>query len=153
MYKLTMKNRSNKTIATGLCIIMLLLLLPLHAAAQTGLAVKDVFDTYGHRKGCKMVEMTNTHLEGYKLDVYKSISFKHSASDIRQRLIADRKKAKKIQEVIEDGEVTSGYYMMSHLPNGANRYVLFHFQEKSGVIVYIEGKLKPQDILHITTVR
>lgn len=148
-----MKNINKKTLTTGIGIILLLLLFPMHALAQTGLAVKGIFDTYGHSKGCKMVEMTHTRLEGYKLDVYKSISFKHSVSAIRQRLLADRKKAKKIQEVIEDGEVASGYYMMSQLSNGANRYVLFHFEEKSGVIVYIEGKLKPQDILRITTVK
>ena len=152
-YNRTYMKKQNNTSILRSIIVLLLVMLPISTLAQAGLAVKEIFDTYGHQKGCKMVNMTHTELCGHKLDVYKSISFKHSATDIRQRLQTDRKQAKKVQEVVEDGEIRSGYYMMPPLTNGTNRYILFHFDAPKGVVIYIEGRLKPKDILQIITIR
>ena len=60
----------------------------------------------------------------------------------------DRRQATKIREVISDGRVSSGYYIMSPSDNGLNRYILYTLkQDNSGAVIYIEGKLLPDDIL------
>lgn len=118
--------------------------------AQQGLAVNDIFTRYGHQKGCKMVEMHNTRLRGYELSVYKSLAYKNLAQQVEPYLATDRKRAKKIQEVMENGRVVSGYYMMPPLKNGHNRYVLFsHVNRNKGAVIYIEGTLSADDIMKI----
>ena len=65
-------------------------------------------------------------------------------------LDADRKNAKKVREVIDGGELVSGYYMMKPLPGGYNRYILFSYVDsRKGTVIYIEGKLSPDDILKL----
>ena len=126
-------------------------MLSLSVYAQDGLAVDKVFKTYGHSRGCKMVVMHNTKLRGYSLAVYKSLTYgaKYSES-IDIQLKADRKAAKKIREVVDDGRVASGYYMMAPHPAGTNRYVLFSRTDKGkGAVIYIEGNLSPDDIMKI----
>lgn len=62
----------------------------------------------------------------------------------------DRKRAKKIREVVEDGRITSGYYMMPPRTNGMNRYILFSNKEGGGgAVIYMEGRLSPDDIMEI----
>ena len=86
------------------------------ANAQEGLAVNNIFQQYGHSKGCKMVVMQNT----------------------------------KLREVIDNGSIASGYYMMPPHANGINRYVLFSNTNKGkGAVIYIEGDLSPEDIMTI----
>lgn len=118
--------------------------------AQQGLAVNDIFTRYGHQKGCKMVEMHDTRLRGYELSVYKSLAYKNLSQQVEPYLSTDRKRAKKIQEVMENGRVVSGYYMMPPLKNGRNRYVLFsNVNKNKGAVIYIEGTLSPDDIMKI----
>lgn len=118
--------------------------------AQTGLHVERVFSQLGHAKGCKMVELHDTKLKGYRLHVYKSLTYKKTGNIIEAYLKEDRKKAKKIREVVENGRITSGYYMMQPLDNGMNRYILFsHLGKGSGAIIYIEGSLGPDDIMKL----
>ena len=105
--------------------VALALMMHLAAIAQTGLSVNEVFTRYGHAKGCKMVSMRNATLKGYKLNIYKSLVYKHLADDVAPYLQADRKRARKIREVVEDGLVTGGYYMMQPTAEGLNRYILF----------------------------
>lgn len=120
------------------------------ANAQQGLAVESVFSRFGHQKGCKMVEMHDTKLRGYQLTVYKSLAYKYLSVQVEPYLKADRKNAKKIREVMENGRIVSGYYMMPPLKNGMNRYVLFSTVSKSrGVVIYIEGTLTADDIMKI----
>lgn len=67
-----------------------------------------------------------------------------------QGLKADRKAAKKIREVVENGKMVSGYYMMAPLSNGNNRFILFSNPSKSkGTVIYIEGDLSPEDIMKL----
>lgn len=120
------------------------------ASAQEGLNVDNVFKRFGHSKGCKMVEMHDARLRGYELDVYKSITYKNLASSIEPYLNADRKRAKKIREVVENGRVVSGYYMMPQEKKGVNRYILFsRAHAPRGTVIYIEGELSPDDILKL----
>ena len=128
--------------------VMLALALP--AAAQHGLNIDNVFSKYGHAKGCKMVEMRDATLRGYKLKVYKSLTYKKLQPSIDPYLKADKKKAKKIREVVESGRVVSGYYMMPPLGGGMNRYILFSNPKgNSGAVIYIEGELSPDDIMKL----
>ena len=126
------------------------LMLAVAAMGQKGLNVDNVFQRYGRAKGCKMVVMENTTLHGYKLRVYKSLVYKKLHHAVKPYLDADRKNAKKEREVIDGGELVSGYYMMKPLPGGYNRYILFSYVDsRKGTVIYIEGKLSPDDILKL----
>ena len=127
-----------------------LLMLAVAAMGQKGLNVDNVFQRYGRAKGCKMVVMENTTLHGYKLRVYKSLVYKKLHHAVKPYLDADRKNAKKVREVIDGGELVSGYYMMKPLPGGYNRYILFSYVDsRKGTVIYIEGNLSPDDILKL----
>ncbi len=131
-------------------IIALFLAVCQTASAQQSLAVADVFSRFGHERGCKMVEMHHTKLRGYELKTYQSLTYRTKGDQIAAMLEADRIQAKKIREVICDGRVSSGYYIMPPTNVGLNRYVLYTQKEdKSGAVIYIEGKLEPDDILKI----
>ena len=47
--------------------ILLLTCIAVSTLAQQGLRVADIFSRYGDERGCKMVEMHDTELRGYKL--------------------------------------------------------------------------------------
>lgn len=138
----------------GLCRILLIAALALTAAtpamAQEGLNVNKVFQRFGHAKGCKMVEMHNAKLKGYELKVYKSLTYKNIGASIEPYLKADRKNAKKIREVVENGQIVSGYYIMPPKSKGINRYILFSkVKPNRGTVIYIEGELSPDDIMKL----
>ena len=131
-------------------LITLLLVMAMAANGQSKLYIEQAFDHYGMRKGCKMVTTQDATLHSYQLHVYKSLTYKKWGNEIRSLLLSDRKRAKKIHEVVTDGVVTSGYYEMGTTPEGLNRYVLYsQTSELSGTVIYIEGRLKPSDILKL----
>jgi len=118
--------------------------------AQQGLAVAAVFTRFGHERGCKMVEMHDARLHGYELKTYQSLTYRTQGDQIAAMLETDRQKARKIREVVSDGRVSSGYYILPPTAEGLNRYVLYTQKEdKSGAVIYIEGALEPDDILRI----
>lgn len=138
------------TVRTVLIAVMTLFVtLPSHA--QEGLAVNSIFQQYGHSKGCKMVVMQNTKFRGYRLAVYKSLTYNNKyATSINNILKTDRRAAKKIREVVDNGRIASGYYMMAPLQSGNNRYILFsNTDHNKGAVIYIEGDLSPEDIMSI----
>ena len=138
------------TVRTVLIAVMTLFVtLPGHA--QEGLAVNGIFLQYGHSKGCKMVVTQNTKLRGYRLAVYKSLTYNNKyATSINNILKTDRRAAKKIREVVDNGRIASGYYMMAPLQSGNNRYILFsNTDHNKGAVIYIEGDLSPEDIMSI----
>lgn len=138
------------TVRTVLIAVMTLFVtLPSHA--QEGLAVNSIFQQYGHSKGCKMVVMQNTKLRGYRFAVYKSLTYNNKyATSINNILKTDRRAAKKIREVVDNGRIASGYYMMAPLQSGNNRYILFsNTDHNKGAVIYIEGDLSPEDIMSI----
>lgn len=138
------------SIRTALTICFILIGLGM-ANAQEGLAVNNIFQQYGHSKGCKMVVMQNTKLRGYRLAVYKSLTYNNKyATSINNILKTDRRAAKKIREVVDNGRIASGYYMMAPLQSGNNRYILFsNTDHNKGAVIYIEGDLSPEDIMSI----
>lgn len=120
------------------------------AAAQSGFGVDKVFSRFKDAGGCTMVEMHDATLYGYKLRVYKSLVYKSKGCEIAEMLKDDRQRAKKICEMVEDGRVKGGYYMMSSSADGMNRFILFNnASDKRGAVVYIEGKLSPGDIMRL----
>ena len=130
--------------------LLLIVVASISANAQEGLYVKSIFQRFGHAKGCKMVTMQNTQLKGYKLKIYKSLVYKYHATEIAHYLKSDRKAAKKIREVVDNGRIASGYYMMAPLQSGNNRYILFsNTDHNKGAVIYIEGDLSPEDIMSI----
>ena len=120
--------------------LLLIVVASISANAQEGLYVKSIFQRFGHAKGCKMVTMQNTKLKGYKLKIYKSLVYKYHATEIAHYLKSDRKAAKKIREVVENGKMVSGYYMMAPFSNPS---------ESKGTVIYIEGDLSPEDIMKL----
>lgn len=118
--------------------------------AQEKFHVEEIFSVHGYSDGCTMVEINNSDIRGYHMDVFKSISYTKNGKEITSILLKDRPKAKKIREIIHEGKVQSGCYMMTPNKNGKNRFIVFAFSsEDSGAIIYIESKCSIDDILQI----
>ena len=65
-------------------------------------------------------------------------------------LADDRRKATKIREVVSDGRIESGYYILPPLSETQQRYILYTQKpDKSGAVIYIEGTLSPDDIMQL----
>ena len=140
----------NKVIRTT-WIILLLTVTSGMARAQQGLQIASVFQKYGKQKGVTMVELSNEMLETYQMTLYKSLVFK-DASDalptILRCLEADKKKAKKVKEVVSNGQIKSGYYQLPQLKEDVNRFILFKTGKKdSATLIYIEGELDADDLI------
>ncbi len=140
----------NKVIRTT-WIILLLTVASGMARAQQGLQIASVFQKYGKQKGVTMVELSNEMLETYQMTLYKSLVFKdveEALPTILNCLDADKKKAKKVKEVVAGGQIQSGYYQLPQLKEDFNRFILFKTGKKgSATLIYIEGELDADDLV------
>ena len=140
----------NKVIRTT-WIILLLTVASGMARAQQGLQIASVFQKYGKQKGVTMVELSNEMLETYQMTLYKSLVFKdveEALPTILNCLDADKKKAKKVKEVVAGGQIQSGYYQLPQLKEDVNRFILFETGKKgSATLIYIEGELDADDLV------
>ncbi len=140
----------NKVIRTT-WIILLLTVASGMARAQQGLQIASVFQKYGKQKGVTMVELSNEMLETYQMTLYKSLVFKdveEALPTILNCLDADKKKAKKVKEVVAGGQIQSGYYQLPRLKEDVNRFILFKTGKKgSATLIYIEGELDADDLV------
>ena len=140
----------NKVIRTT-WIILLLTVASGMARAQQGLQIASVFQKYGKQKGVAMVELSNEMLETYQMTLYKSLVFKdveEALPTILNCLDADKKKAKKVKEVVAGGQIQSGYYQLPQLKEDVNRFILFKTGKKgSATLIYIEGELDADDLV------
>ena len=140
----------NKVIRTT-WIILLLTVAAGMARAQQGLQIASVFQKYGKQKGVTMVELSNEMLETYQMTLYKSLVFKdveEALPTILNCLDADKKKAKKVKEVVAGGQIQSGYYQLPQLKEDVNRFILFKTGKKgSATLIYIEGELDADDLV------
>ena len=140
----------NKVIRTT-WIILLLTVASGMARAQQGLQIASVFQKYGKQKGVTMVELSNEMLETYQMTLYKSLVFKdveEALPTILNCLDADKKKAKKVKEVVAGGQIQSGYYQLPQLKEDVNRFILFKTGKKgSATQIYIEGELDADDLV------
>lgn len=134
-------------------IIFIILLMGISTSlyAQQGLQIASVFQKYSKHKGVTMVELSNEMLETYEMTLYKSISFKNAEKAmplILRCLEIDKKKAKKVKEVILDGEIQSGYYQLPAIKEDINRFILFKTSKKgNATLIYIEGELDADDLV------
>ena len=146
----------NKVIRTT-WIILLLTVASGMARAQQGLQIASVFQKYGKQKGVTMVELSNEMLETYQMTLYKSLVFKdveEALPTILNCLDADKKKAKKVKEVVAGGQIQSGYYQLPQLKEDVNRFILFKTGKKgSATLIYIEGELDADDLLTILFIK
>ena len=140
----------NKVIRTT-WIILLLTVASGMARAQQGLQIASVFQKYGKQKGVTMVELSNEMLETYQMTLYKSLVFRdveEALPTILNCLDADKKKAKKVKEVVAGGQIQSGYYQLPQLKEDVNRFILFKTGKKgSATLIYIEGELDADDLV------
>ena len=140
----------NKVIRTT-WIILLLTVASGMARAQQGLQIASVFQKYGKQKGVTMVELSNEMLETYQMTLYKSLVFKDVEEALPTNLNcldADKKKAKKVKEVVAGGQIQSGYYQLPQLKEDVNRFILFKTGKKgSATLIYIEGELDADDLV------
>ena len=140
----------NKVIRTT-WIILLLTVASGMARAQQGLQIASVFQKYGKQKGVTMVELSNEMLETYQMTLYKSLVFKdveEALPTILNCLDADKKKAKKVKEVVAGGQIQSGYYQLPQLKEDVNRFILFKTgKQGSATLIYIEGELDADDLV------
>lgn len=139
----------NNFIRTAL--FVLLLTFATNAAAQQGLQIATVFQKYGKQKGVTMVELSKEVLDAYQMNLYKSLVFKDAGDalpTILRCLEADKKKAKKVKEVVSGGQIQSGYYQLPQLKEDVNRFILFKTGKKgSATLIYIEGELDADDLV------
>lgn len=140
----------NKVIRTT-WIVLLLTVASGMVRAQQGLQIASVFQKYGKQKGVTMVELSNEMLETYQMTLYKSLVFKdveEALPDILNCLEADKRKARKVKEVVAGGQIQSGYYQLPQLKEDINRFILFKTGKKgSATLIYIEGELDADDLV------
>ena len=140
----------NKVIRTT-WIVLLLTVASGMVRAQQGLQIASVFQKYGKQKGVTMVELSNEMLETYQMTLYKSLVFKdveEALPDILNCLEADKRKARKVKEVVAGGQIQSGYYQLPQLKEDVNRCILFKTGKKgSATLIYIEGELDADDLV------
>jgi len=86
----------NKTMRIAFMLCLFVALLP--ARAQSDLQTGIVFERFGKAKNCKMVVLNDAVLRGYKLKVYKALTYKKIGASIAPYLNIDRKKARKIRD-------------------------------------------------------
>ena len=140
----------NKVIRTT-WIVLLLTVASGMVRAQQGLQIASVFQKYGKQKGVTMVELSNEMLETSQMTLYKSLVFKdveEALPDILNCLEADKRKARKVKEVVAGGQIQSGYYQLPQLKEDVNRFILFKTGKKgSATLIYIEGELDADDLV------
>ncbi|MCY6344781.1 MULTISPECIES: DUF6108 family protein [Bacteroides] len=140
----------NKVIRTT-WIVLLLTVASGMVRAQQGLQIASIFQKYGKQKGVTMVELSNEMLETYQMTLYKSLVFKdveEALPDILNCLEADKRKARKVKEVVAGGQIQSGYYQLPQLKEDVNRFILFKTGKKgSATLIYIEGELDADDLV------
>ncbi|WP_106830598.1 DUF6108 family protein [Parabacteroides pacaensis] len=135
-----------------LLVVGITVLCPFAGWAQKGLKIQYIFDRYGKQKNVTMVELSKEMLETYGMKLYKSITIKGSEkalADIRHALAADQEGAKKIKEIVEEGQLVSAFYQLTGKNEGeVNRFILFKVGKKETVtLVYIEGDLDSEDLV------
>lgn len=140
----------NKVIRTTL-LFLLLTVAATGAQAQQGLQIAGVFQKYGKQKGVTMVELSNEILDIYQIALYKSLVFKdvdEALPTILRCLEADKKGAKKVKEIVIEGQIQSGYYQLPPLKEGNNRFILFKTGKKgTASLIYLEGELNADDLV------
>lgn len=122
--------------------------------AQSGLAIRKVFDTYGKSKDAVMVELSMDVLQGYDFALFKSITItnnEEAATLARECIAIDEKDAKKVKQVVANGIPTSVYLQ---LPQRGKyfRLILYNHArqpESKVTLIYIETEQDSENVLKL----
>lgn len=122
--------------------------------AQSGLAIKKVFDTYGKSKDAVMVELSMDVLQGYDFSLFKSITItgnEEAAELARECLALDEKDARKVKQVVAGGVPTSIYLQLP--PRGKfERLILYNLNRQPELkltLIYIETEKNSEEVLRL----
>lgn len=150
--------KSKQTSCYRKCIALLVMCLISSATfAQKQLAINNIFEIYGKRKGSTMVVLSDDMIKSYHLDFYKSITLpldKKRSEEIQLCLEIDKKQAKKIKEVITNGIIYSGYYQLPTEDKLKNRYILFKISDNTtATLIYMEGDIDSEEIVNMLFIK
>ena len=127
-------------------------IIPKQLNAQQDLQIGKVFDQYGKKKGVVMVQLTKEMLQGYNFSLFKSIVIKNdsaAAAFTRECIAKDQEGAKKIKQVVQNGEISS--IILQLAPRGdENRLILYNESQdkkKELTLIYIESKMDVEEIM------
>ena len=127
-------------------------IVPKQLNAQQDLQIGKVFDQYGKKKGVVMVQLTKEMLQGYNFSLFKSIVIKNdsvAAAFTRECIAKDQEGAKKIKQVVQNGEVSS--IILQLAPRGdENRLILYNEsldEKKELTLIYIESEMDVEKIM------
>lgn len=119
--------------------------------AQQELQITSIFQKFGNQKGATYVELSKTLSKEWEINHYKSLKLSKAEKalpDIYRSLEVDKQNAKKIKEVIINGEIQSGYYQLPPLKGNINRFILFRVGKKEdATLIYIEGEIDSDDLV------
>ena len=144
-----MKNLLRNSI---MLLFMGMLLLPNSVKAGEKTAVLSVFEKYGNKKGVIMLEASKKLLKQYKIKQFKSIIFEDGTEAlpvIRACIEKDKIHAVKVKEIVQDGEVVSGFYRLKTDSPDMNRYLIFKVQDKKTTLIYVEGALTTEELVQL----
>jgi len=120
--------------------------------AQQDLQISKVFDRYGKKKGAVMVQLTKEMLKEYDFSFFKSVVIKNNPAAIdfaRECIAKDQEGAKKIKQVVQNGEMTSVVLQLA--PRGdENRLILYNEstgEKREMTLIYIESKMDAERIM------
>jgi len=135
-----------------LALITMVFVIPNQVSAQQDLQVGKVFDQYGKKKGVVMVQLTKEMLQGYNFSLFKSIVIKNNPEAVnfaRRCIEIDQEGAKKIKQIMQNGEVTSTVLQLA--PRGKeNRLILYNEsldEKKEVTLIYIESIMDIEEIM------
>ena len=119
--------------------------------AQQGLQIASVFQKYGNQKGVTYVELSKMLSKEWDINHYKSLKLtkaEKALPDIYRCLEADKQHARKIKEVVSNGQIQSGYYQLPPIKDSINRFILFRTGKKGdATLIYIEGEIDSDDLV------
>lgn len=149
--------RTKKRYTLLLALLLMLLFCNAAAQAQESLMIETIFEKYGKQKGATMVVFSGEALNSYRLDMYRSITVKYDKiilDDIQRCLELDKKEAREIKEVVNDGIITSGYYQLPEEKSRINRYILFKIGNDGTVtLIYMEGGPDSEELINKMFIR
>jgi len=135
-----------------LLLMAMAFIVPKQLNAQQDLQIGKVFDQYGKKKGVVMVQLTKEMLQGYNFSLFKSIVIKNdsvAAAFTRECIAKDQEGAKKIKQVVQNGEVSS--IILQLAPRGdENRLILYNEsldEKKELTLIYIESEMDVEKIM------
>ena len=143
-----------KYIRRGSFIVLFMGMLFCSNSARAGekVAVLSIFEKYGYNKGVIMLEASKKLLKEYKIKLFKSIIFEDGTEAlpvIRACIEKDKANALKAKEIVQNGELMSGFYRLKTDVPEMNRYLIFNVQDKKTTLIYVEGALSTDELVEL----